>query len=313
MNHIWQTIRLLIRSALVATAALVAFGISYYAIGADFFGDRPSNFEKAIQIVGSIVTALAALFAIFGAEEWLSKFYVAHGEAQKLQRNQSYASLDDFYIKILSIAIDKPYLRMIAPVKDDLESLDTDYAPFSNIRGLDRAALNLSDDSSLWTDEETARYYKFERVLTEYRSKEYDAYAFMVWNFLEAIHDKCQDDDELLNTWAPIIAAEDAYHRGWFLQQMREQARLEVEHVRKHASSNPATKRIRSDKFCAGFQVFIFDRNFTEDPRVDRSSPISKRLNKWSYENAKNKTREFISPPTALIDDVRQKVWPHGI
>jgi hypothetical protein len=45
---------------------------------------------------------------------------------------------------------------------------------------------------------------------------EYDAYAFMVWNFLEAIVDRCRGDKRLCETWYPVIVAEDALHRPWF-------------------------------------------------------------------------------------------------
>jgi len=45
---------------------------------------------------------------------------------------------------------------------------------------------------------------------------EYDSYAFMVWNFLEAIFDRCQDDEQLRTTWHPVIDAEDRKHREWF-------------------------------------------------------------------------------------------------
>jgi len=35
-------------------------------------------------------------------------------------------------------------------------------------------------------------------VLTEAERKAYEPYAFMVWNFLETIHDRCADDPRLL-------------------------------------------------------------------------------------------------------------------
>jgi hypothetical protein len=47
---------------------------------------------------------------------------------------------------------------------------------------------------------------------------EYGAYAFMVWNFIETIFDRCQgwSKRRLRETWYPIIAAENALHRKWF-------------------------------------------------------------------------------------------------
>jgi hypothetical protein len=47
---------------------------------------------------------------------------------------------------------------------------------------------------------------------------QYAAYAFMVWNFVETIFDRTQgwSRRRLRETWYPIIAAENALHRGWF-------------------------------------------------------------------------------------------------
>jgi len=46
--------------------------------------------------------------------------------------------------------------------------------------------------------------------------REYDTYAFMVWNFLETIYDRCQDAAVLCVTWYPVIDAENCRHRKWF-------------------------------------------------------------------------------------------------
>lgn len=45
---------------------------------------------------------------------------------------------------------------------------------------------------------------------------EYDIYAFMVWNFLEAVHDRCGHDKNLCSTWYAVIDAENGKHREWF-------------------------------------------------------------------------------------------------
>ena len=45
---------------------------------------------------------------------------------------------------------------------------------------------------------------------------EYDIYAFMVWNFLEAIYDRCGNNEHLCRTWYPVIDAENRKHREWF-------------------------------------------------------------------------------------------------
>jgi len=50
------------------------------------------------------------------------------------------------------------------------------------------------------------------------KAGQYGAYAFMVWNFVETIFDRCQgwSKRRLRETWYPIIAAENARHREWF-------------------------------------------------------------------------------------------------
>ena len=49
-------------------------------------------------------------------------------------------------------------------------------------------------------------------------ASQYGAYAFMVWNFVETIFDRCQgwSKRRLRETWYPIIASENALHRQWF-------------------------------------------------------------------------------------------------
>ncbi|UTW53074.1 hypothetical protein KFF05_06860 [bacterium SCSIO 12827] len=53
-------------------------------------------------------------------------------------------------------------------------------------------------------------------ITTAEQSEKYDLYAFMVWNFLEAIHDRCQKNSDLKETWEPIIEQEGARHWDWF-------------------------------------------------------------------------------------------------
>jgi hypothetical protein len=50
------------------------------------------------------------------------------------------------------------------------------------------------------------------------KAREYDAYAFMVWNFVETVVDRCEgaSNRHLRETWYPIIATENALHRAWF-------------------------------------------------------------------------------------------------
>jgi hypothetical protein len=49
------------------------------------------------------------------------------------------------------------------------------------------------------------------------KASEYDAYAFMVWNFLETVVDRCERASPVLReTWYPVVATEGALHRAWF-------------------------------------------------------------------------------------------------
>lgn len=54
-----------------------------------------------------------------------------------------------------------------------------------------------------------------EQISAPQEAEKYNLYAFMMWNFLEAIHDRCLEDPELKDTWTPIIQAEGRRHRGW--------------------------------------------------------------------------------------------------
>ena len=47
------------------------------------------------------------------------------------------------------------------------------------------------------------------------QTTEYNVYAFIVWNFLESIYDRCMLDAELKTTWFPIIQAERSIHLAW--------------------------------------------------------------------------------------------------
>lgn len=48
------------------------------------------------------------------------------------------------------------------------------------------------------------------------QQREYDTYAFMVWNVMESIYDRCHGDNELCETWYPVIDTEEQRHRRWF-------------------------------------------------------------------------------------------------
>lgn len=50
---------------------------------------------------------------------------------------------------------------------------------------------------------------------SEEQEVEYDIYAFIVWNFLESIYDRCMLDTALQITWFPIIETERTIHLEW--------------------------------------------------------------------------------------------------
>lgn len=110
-------------------------------------------------------------------------------------RSTNYSQLDTMYQQILSLAVERPHLRVHAG---------------------SRARSDPAEKS------------------------EYDSYAFIVWNFVETVRDRCEDDQALRETWGPVIAVEHALHRDWFIRET----------VPYLAKDNP--------KFCLGFADFIW-------------------------------------------------------
>lgn len=82
------------------------------------------------------------------------------------------------------------------------------------------------------------------------KKAEYDIYAFMVYNFLETIYDRCGHNKHLCDTWYPVIFVEDRKHKKWF--------------------DDPGNK----DKFKPKFREFIW--NFRREHKKDSpSAPAS--------------------------------------
>lgn len=140
-------------------------------------------------------------------------------------RLQHYSELDVFYTDILKMAVDRPYLR-------DQHSIDEFMAVLRN----DHA-------QSPWLANSTDPRHA--------RARQYDAYAFIVMNFLETIHDRCDEnrswrgrvDPTLASTWRGIIASEYAIHQKWFIWQLQSEDKCAV------------------SKFCKGFCHFmLFER-----------------------------------------------------
>lgn len=150
-------------------------------------------------------------------------------QANKAAKSSHYSELDRFYADLLKLAMEDPRLRKPQKLASDRSALDGHYRPFQ----------------------------RFDPI-----ADKYDIYAFMIWNFIETIHDRCLElcdshDDEgyasLKGTWQPIIVAEDNLHRGWILSEMgREKKR-------------PKEEGERRDKFCVGFCNFVLDRQWQDD------------------------------------------------
>jgi len=90
-------------------------------------------------------------------------------------------------------------------------------------------------------------------------ARRYDAYAFMVWNFVETVYDRCQGwwKRRLRETWYPVIAAENARHRAWF---DRPENRLKFKEpfrrfIDVHYPTPPAVKPSNADAHVRGPSV----------------------------------------------------------
>jgi len=183
-----------------------------------------ANWDKA-------VTWVLAIGGFFQLRAWVTRFERSYEKVADIQKSAFYSELDGMYSKLLQIAMEDPILRSPKPITDDDEALKRDYDPYP--------------DYPTSTDHE--KNEKFIRTLR------YDAYAYMVWNFLETIHDRCEQYPELRDTWATIVDAENQLHRGWFLKQMRDSWN------HKRAGGRDC------GKFCESFQVFVHDKNFLCD------------------------------------------------
>lgn len=198
-----------------------------------------ANWEKVFVTVGVILGALEA-------RRWVVRFERSYEKVADIQKSAFYSELDEMYANLLRIAIDKPYLRAPQLLRDDGDVLKADYDPYP-----------VSANSA-----------EAETVEAAHKRAQYDTYAFMIWNFLETIHDRCEQYPNLRDTWATIVAAEDQTHRGWFLQQMREARRC----------------RVDCDKFCVPFQVFVYEKHY----RLDKNGKYMK----WSYDGRDNFTNK---------------------
>jgi hypothetical protein len=118
------------------------------------------------ETTATVVSAAAAVLALLHAAR----------SFRKSVNNINYTELDNLYLELLKMAIDKPYLRQ----------------PDSIYR-----------NPQLKTNQE----------------REYDIYARMIWNFLETIADRCDNDRGLKDTWHPVIQDEGSVHKQWIRQE----------------------------------------------------------------------------------------------
>ncbi|HEY5713360.1 MAG TPA: hypothetical protein VIT38_15805 [Allosphingosinicella sp.] len=62
-------------------------------------------------------------------------------------------------------------------------------------------------------------YLRSPSTLTGDQRAEYEIYAYLVWNFLETVRDRCEHDETLQSIWGPAIAVEHGIHRDWFVAE----------------------------------------------------------------------------------------------
>ncbi|WP_125461591.1 MULTISPECIES: hypothetical protein [Rhodomicrobium] len=190
---------------------------------------RQVNLEFSIGDVFTIVTILISAISVRNALR----------QRSEQVKYEHYSELDRFYADILTLAIHAPFLRTPRRIASDSEALRYEYAPYSGAAG--------TQDT---------------------QQTQYDAYAYMLWNFLETIHDRCATNPELKQTWCPVIAAENRIHRGWFLAEIRK------EFFRQEEAKTTGKKPYPEYKFCAAFQKFVLDESWNKqswayDPEDD--------------------------------------------
>ena len=155
---------------------LISFGLlAFYlpiGLGIARTNEITLDYGDIVSIGAFVATIVIAVFSIIPNLQSMAE----------TSRSAHYSELDTYYLQILSMAVERPYLRR----QEESDRLDAD------------------------------------------QQLQYDTYAFIVWNFLETIHDRCQDSQELRGTWGPIIAAEHAIHRRWFERETVPYAALEA-------------------------------------------------------------------------------------
>lgn len=218
--------------------------------------DLLNSANKLFSVYGDLFTGLFAFCAVvaafYGAWVWANRFEKIITHTRNAMTFAYYSDLDRLYAEILRLAIDKPHLRSPAPIVSDSEVLSRGYTPYPNSNS---GADDLAD-----------------------RNLQYEAYAFMVWNFIETIRDRCADNEDLKGTWGPVVGAENAVHRGWFLAQIRK------EELRARDATLKGITYVAADKFCVGFQCFVVNQEWQQ---------VNGKYGKWLYGDKFKDARAF--------------------
>jgi hypothetical protein len=185
--------------------------------------------ETFLDVVGFLLALLA--------------FNVTLRHFMRTVRAGHYSQLDQMYADILKMAMENPCLRDKEKIKGYVSYLSSKDTKRTELLGNAARPVELPTWARppLDVDEEKA-------------ARRYDAYAFIVMNFIETIHDRCDEnrgwffhpDPQLVATWKGIIAAEYAMHCEWFAWQTEPY----------HIDRNP--------KFCLGFCEFMWGQRWNK-------------------------------------------------
>lgn len=184
------------------------------------------QFDGTVTVGDFLVAAgfLASVAAVYQVSRSIR-------QANRALTSTHYSELDRLYGELLTHVIEHPYLRSPEPLETDATALHGEYTPLPQKQ--------------------------------ENRLESYNAYAHKVWCFIETLHDRCvetlddKEREDFRRTWATAIDVEDRLHRGWFLNEMHEEAK------RSRLSSAETGVSI-GVKFRREFQVFVVERQWRE-------------------------------------------------
>lgn len=174
---------------------------------------KKPGFKEKLLLTAKVVGNLALLSVFVGALLWFYADYVWDYpvRTENNRFGDSYFGLASAALTGLAFAgsIYAIYLQRetIDQTVRDLEQSNLDGV----YRDLDRAYQDLLRAAL------RKPYLRNKATITElhgHKLDEYQIYAYMVWNFVETIIDKA-DDEELRKTWGPAIREEQRLHQAW--------------------------------------------------------------------------------------------------